>query len=170
MNGAAQERDIRRSPKRVCGFPGHLRVRNASAEEMRGFARLFADPDRSGWVTETIATGRARALVVERFTERIWVPLAWTVTAADGETALALRSEEYGKGLAHEALRAAIRVLRDEPFAALTACVVQGDVKVAKAFERAGFSPEGTCRFRGRLTVKYVRNLRGDCTPYNVWI
>ena len=116
MNGVAQERDIRRSPKRVCDFPGHLRVRNASAEEMRGFARLFADPDRSGWVTETIATGR-RSPRCGTVRGESRVPLAWTVTAADGETALALRSEEYGKGLAHEALRAAIRVLRDEPFA-----------------------------------------------------
>jgi RimJ/RimL family protein N-acetyltransferase len=170
MNGAAQERDIGSDSKRVCVFPGFLRVRNASDEELCGFPALFAEPDRGSWVAEAIATGRAKALVVERFAEKTWDPVGFTVTAPDGETALALRPHERRRGLAHEALRAAVRVLREEPFAELSACIDPGDTGSVRTFERAGFAPAGSCRFRGRPSTRYVRNLRGDCMPFNVWI
>ena len=65
--------------KRDSGFPGHLRVRTASAEERQGIADFFAGSDHAGWVEETLVSARARALVVERFAEGTWVPLGCTV-------------------------------------------------------------------------------------------
>jgi RimJ/RimL family protein N-acetyltransferase len=110
------------------------------------------------------------ALVAERFAERSWVPVGLTVTAADGETVLALYPGERGRGLAPEVLRAALRGLREEPFTELSAFIETGDARAATVFEKAGFAPAGSCRFRGRTSTRFVRNLRGDCTPYNVWI
>jgi GNAT superfamily N-acetyltransferase len=145
-------------------------VRPAAAAEVRQLTGLFADPERANWVKEALATGRAWALVVERFEGLTRVPLGFTVTAADGETALALHVGERGRGMARETLRAAIRVLREEPFTELSASIGADDARAARAFEKAGFSPAGSCRFRGRPSTRYIRNLRGDCTPYNVWI
>ncbi len=169
MNGARQNRDTRRSEKRTCSFAGHLRVSRA-ADEARSLAGLFEDPERRRWAGETLAGGRARALVIERFAGATWVALGFTVTASDGETALALRVEERGKGLAREALRAAVRVLREEPFSELSASIEPDDARAVRTFEQAGFAPSGACRFRGRPSTRYIRTLRGDCTPYNVWI
>jgi GNAT superfamily N-acetyltransferase len=123
------------------------------------------------WAAEALETGRARALVVERFEGPTVFPWGFRVeAAADGETVLALHVGERGRGLAHEALRAAIRVLREEPFAELSASIGEDDARAARVFEKAGFSPAGPCRFRGRLSTRYICNLRGDCTAYNVWI
>ncbi len=170
MNHAVQEQTGRRRAGRACGFAGHLRVRPATATEARQLAGLFPDAERACWAAEALETGRARALVVERFEGPTRVPLGFTVTAADGETVLALHVGERGRGLAHEALRAAIRVLREEPFAELSASIGEDDARAARVFEKAGFSPAGPCRFRGRPSTRFIRNLRGDCTPYNVWI
>lgn len=170
MDASLQERHGRKGAVRSCGFAGHLRVRPATAADVRQLAALFPDPERARWMTEAIATGRAWALVVERFEGLNRVPVGFTMTAADGETVLALHAGERGKGLAHEALRAAIRVLREEPFTELNASVGADDARTARVFEKAGFVPAGSNRFRGRSSTRYVRNLRGDCTPYNVWI
>lgn len=170
MSNAVQAQTGRRGAGRTCGFAGHLRVRPAAAAEAQHLAGLFRDAERAGWVTEALATGRTRALVVERLEGLTRVPLGFTVTAADGETALALHVGERGRGMAHEALRAAIRALREEPFTELSACVGVDDARAARVFEKAGFAPAGSCCFRGRLSTWFIRTLRGDCTPYNVWI
>lgn len=145
-------------------------MRPAAAAEAQHLAGLFPDAERAGWVTEALATGRARALVVERFEGLTRVPLGLTVAAADGETALALYPGERCRGLAHEVLRAAIRALREEPFAELSASIGADDARAARVFEKAGFTPAGSCRFLGRPSTRFIRNLRGDCTAYNVWI
>lgn len=170
MNHAVQEQTARRGAGRTCGFAGYLRVRPAAAAEARQLAGLFPDAERASWATEALETGRVWALVVERFEGLTRVPLGFTVTAADGETALALQVGERGRGLAHEVMRAAIRVLREEPFTELSASIGADDARAARVFEKAGFSPAGPCRFRGRPSTRFIRNLRGDCTPYNVWI
>ncbi len=170
MNHAVQEQTGRRGAGRTCGFAGYLRVRPAAAAEARQLAGLFPDAERASWATEALETGRAWALVVERFEGLTRVPLGFTVTAADGETALALHVGERGRGMAHEALRAAIRVLSEEPFTELSASIGADDARAARVFEKAGFAPAGPCRFLGRPSTRYIRNLRGDCTPYNVWI
>lgn len=170
MNNAVQAQTGRRGAGRTCGFAGHLRVRPAAAAEAQHLAGLFPDAERAGWVTEALATGRARALVVERFEGLTRVPLGLTVAAADGETALALYPGERCRGLAHEVLRAAIRALREEPFAELSASIGADDARAARVFEKAGFTPAGSCRFLGRPSTRFIRNLRGDCTAYNVWI
>lgn len=169
MNGATQRQTGRRGAARTCGFAGHLRVRHAADEE-RQFIGLFEDPERRRWAVETLAGGRARSLVIERFAGATWLALGFTVTAADGETALALHVGERGRGMAHEALRAALRGLREEPFTELSAIIETDDARTAAVFEKAGFAPAGSCRVRGRTSTRFVRNLRGDCTPYNVWI
>lgn len=170
MNGAVQQMDTKHSEKGACRFAGHLRVRPAASAEAKELAGLFADPGRGRWAAETLAGGRARSLVIERFAGATWRALGFTVTAADGETALALHVGERGRGMAHEALRAALRGLREEPFTELSAIIETDDARTAAVFEKAGFAPAGSCRFRGRTSTRFVRNLRGDCTPYNVWI
>jgi|GEM_PF-1144570 len=170
MNHPVREQTERRGAERACGFAGHLRVRPAAADEARRLAGLFPDAERARWVTDALETGRACALVVERFEGLTRVPLGFVVTAADGETALAIHAGERGRGLAHEAMRAAIRILREEPFTELRASVGADDARAARVFEKAGFAPAGPCRFRGRPSRRFTRNLRGDCTPYNVWI
>jgi len=170
MSSEAQARGAGRTEKRACGYPGHLRVRDASVLERRSLAGLFAESDRAGWVTEAFASARARVLVVERFAKGAWAPLGCTVTDTGGETALALFPHERRRGFAHEVLRAAVRVLREEPLNGLTACLGPDHEGLAGIFAGAGFTPAGTCLFRGRPSMQYVRNLRGDCTPYNVWI
>lgn len=170
MNRAMQENGQGRIGRMDGGFAGHLRVRRADPGEMRAFAVLFEDAERRRWAAETLAAGRALALVVERSAGRAWVAAGRIVTDAEGETAVAVDPGERGRGLAHEVLRAGIRVLREEPFTALTARIGPGEVRAAKAFEKAGFAPAGSCRFGDRPSMRYIRNLRGDCTPYNVWI
>jgi len=170
MNRATQESSPGCSGRMAGGFAGHLRVRSAAPGEMPDFAVLFEDPERRRWVVETLAAGGSRALVVERFAGRAWTPVGRTVTAADGETVMALDPGDRGRGLAHEVLRAAIRVLREDPCTHLSASIGADDAKAARVFEKAGFAPAGPCRFRGRPATRYLRNLRGDCTPYNVWI
>jgi len=170
MNRALQQSGPGRGEGKAGGFAGHLRVRRAGPGEMPAFAVPFEDAERRRWVAETLAAGRALALVVERFAGRAWVAAGRIVADADGETAVAVDPGERGRGLAHQVLRAGIRVLREEPFTALTARIEPGDARAAKTFERAGFAPAGSCRFGGRPSMRYVLNLRGDCTPYNVWI
>jgi len=170
MNGTMPESGAGRGGRTAGGFAGHLRVRVAAPGERPDFAVPFEDPDRRRWVVETLAAGGSRALVVERFAGRAWTPVGRTVTAADGETVMALDPGDRGRGLAHEVLRAAIRVLREDPCTHLSASIGADDAKAARVFEKAGFAPAGPCRFRGRPATRYLRSLRGDCTPYNVWI
>ncbi len=170
MSSAVQEQGAGRTADQALGFSGHLRVRKASAGEKPGLAGFFACSGHAEWVKETLAAARARILVVERFSEGAWLPLGYAVTDAGGEIALALQPDERGRGLAHEALRAAVRELREEPFAELTACLGPEDAGFFRIFGKAGFTPAGECLFRGRPSTRYVLNLRGDCTPYNVWI
>lgn len=170
MNREMQQSGPGRGETLAGGFEGHLRVRRAAPGEIPGFAVLFEDPDRRRWVAETLAARGSKALVVERFAGTRWVPVGRTVTDADGETAVALDPRDRGRGLAHEVLRAGVRVLHEEPFLHLSATVVTGDAGAARVFEKAGFTPAGPCRFRGRPATRWIRNLRGDCTPYNVWI
>ena len=170
MNGAVQQKDTKHIEKRARRFAGHLRVRPAASAEAKELAGLFADPQRGLRAVRALEAGRAMALVAERFAERSWVPVGLTVTAADGETVLALYPGERGRGLAPEVLRAALRGLREEPFTELSAFIETDDARAATVFEKAGFAPAGSCRFRGRTSTRFVRNLRGDCTPYNVWI
>ena len=170
MNGAVHERGDGRKGSRTCGFPGHLRVRDASPRERQSLAGLFAESAHSGWVAETLAAAGSMVLLVERFANGTWVPLGCAVTDVAGETALALCPDDRRRGFAHEVLRAAIRVLREEPFTQLTACLGPEHEGLAGIFARAGFAPAGSCLFGGRPSTRYVRNLRGDCTTYNVWI
>ncbi len=170
MNNAVQEQTGRRGAGRTCGFAGHLRVRPAAAAEAQHLAGLFRDAERASWVAETSSAEGTLALVAERFARTEWKSAGITVTAADGETVLALYPDERCRGLAHEVLRAAVRVLREEPFTELSACVGEDDARAARVFEKAGFAPAGPCRFLGRPSTRFIRTLRGDCTPYNVWI
>lgn len=170
MDSAVHERGAVRMGSRACGFPGHLRVRKASGAEMPWIAGLFAGSAPVGWVEDALADARARVLVVERFANGVWVPLGCTVTDAVGQTAVALCPDDRRRGFAHEVLRAAVRVLLEEPLTELTACLGPEHEGLAGIFARAGFAPAGTFPFRDRPSTRYVRNLRGDCTTYNVWI
>ena len=151
-------------------FRGHIRVREASAEEMKGFTGLFPDGERGWWVERALESRRTKVLVMENFEGRAWVPLGQAIVDAGGEMAVFLVPRFRGRGLCSAAIRAAVQTLRDHPLTVLTARVDEGDRAAAGAFERAGFVPSGRDASGDRPRVLYTFAMRGECMPFNVWI
>jgi hypothetical protein len=150
--------------------PGHLRVREAPAEERRGLERLFPDRDRVRWVSQTLQSDRAWALVVETWDNRNWAPLGFAIVDACGLMALCILPRYRGLGRSPAAIRASMQHLRQYPLAVLTARVGDADPAAAKAFERAGFVFSGQSVSAGRRERRYDFVIRDDCTAFNVWI
>jgi RimJ/RimL family protein N-acetyltransferase len=151
-------------------FRGHIRVREASAEEMKGFTGLLPDGERGRWVERALESRRTKVLVMENFEGRAWVPLGQAIVDAGGEMVVFLVPRFRGRGLCSAAIRAAVQNLRDQPLTVLTARVDEGDRAAAGAFERAGFVPSGRDASGDRPRVLYTFSMRGECMPFNVWI
>ncbi len=164
---------IRDCPRSLTGadlFAGHLRVRQYAAEERRGLERLFPDRDRSRWVMQTIRCGRAWILAVEIFENGKWVPLGHAIVDTGGQIALCILPRYRGRGLSPAAIRAVLHTMREYTLTVLTARVSEAEPAAARAFERAGFIFSGQSVSAGRIERLYSFSIRGECTPFNVWI
>jgi RimJ/RimL family protein N-acetyltransferase len=151
-------------------FTGHLRVREAAAEERKGLASLFQDWDRSRWVEQTLQTDRSWAPVVERFENKKWIPIGLAIIDATGQMAFGLLPRYRGLGFSSIAIRAALQYLREYTLTVLTARIGDTEPSVARAFERAGFVFSGQSVSAGRIERLYDFVIRGECSPFNVWI
>jgi RimJ/RimL family protein N-acetyltransferase len=151
-------------------FTGHLRVRKAAAEESEGLAILFPERDRSRWVEQALRSDRSWALVVEKFENRKWVPVGLAIVDAVGQMAFGLFPRYRGKGLSSAAIRAALQTLREYTLTVITAQIGDTERSAARAFERAGFVLSKESVSMGRLECLYRFVIRGECTPFNVWI
>jgi RimJ/RimL family protein N-acetyltransferase len=151
-------------------FTGHLRVRKAAAEESEGLAILFPERDRSRWVEQALRSDRSWALVVEKFENRKWVPVGLAIVDAVGQMAFGLFPRYRGKGLSSAAIRAALQTLREYTLTVITAQIGDTERSAARAFERAGFVLSRESVSTGRIECLYRFVIRGECTPFNVWI
>ncbi len=151
-------------------FAGHLRVRKAAAEESEGLAILFPERDRSRWVEQTLRTEKSWALVVEKFENRKWAPVGVAIVDVVGQMAFGLFPRYRGKGLSPAAIRAVIQAMREYTLTVLTARISDAEPAAARAFERAGFVFSGQAVSAGRIEFLYRFVIRGECTPFNVWI
>jgi RimJ/RimL family protein N-acetyltransferase len=169
-DAAAGSEGGKRGMPRADSFSAHQRVREATAEERRGLERSFPDRDRSRWVSQTLRSKRAWALVVETFENRQWVPLGHAIVDSGGLMALCILPRHRRQGRSPAAIRAALRYLREYPLSVLTARVGDAESAAARAFERAGFVFSGQAVSAGRVERRYDFVIRGECTPFNVWI
>ncbi len=167
---AAGNRGETRRLSRTDVFAGHLRVREVPAEERRGLERLFPDWDRGQWVSKTLQSDRAWALVIEIFDNRKWIPLGYAIVDAGGLMAFCILPRYRGLGRSPAAIRAALHYLREYPLAVLTARVDDAEPEAAEAFERAGFVLSGRTVSEGRIERQYDFVIRDEGTPFNVWI
>ena len=151
-------------------FTGHLRVREAAAEERKGLASLFPERDRSRWVEQTLQTDRSWAPVVERFENGKWVPIGLAIVDATGQMAFGLLPRYRGLGFSSAAIRATLQYLREYTLTVLTARICDTEPSAARAFERAGFVFSGQSVSAGRIERLHDFVIRGECTPFNVWI
>ena len=158
------------SVPRTGGLAGHLRVRKAAAGEGEGLATLFPERDRSRWVEQTLRTEKSWALVVEKFENRKWAPVGVAVVDAVGQMAFGLFHRYRGKGLSPAAIRAALQALREYTLTVVTARIGDTERSAARAFEQAGFVLSGQSVSEGRIEFLYRFVIRGECTPFNVWI
>jgi RimJ/RimL family protein N-acetyltransferase len=158
------------SMPRTGDFAGHLRVRKAAAEESEGLAILFPERDRSRWVEQALRSDRSWALVVEKFENRKWVPVGLAIVDAVGQMAFGLFPRYRGKGLSSAAIRAALQTLREYTLTVITAQIGDTERSAARAFERAGFVLSRESVSTGRIECLYRFVIRGECTPFNVWI
>lgn len=168
MGIAARERRDGKMPVRA--FSGHIRVREAFAEEMKGLTGRFPDGERGRWVERALESRQTKVLVMENFEGRAWIPLGQAIVDAGGEIAVLLLPRFRGLGLGSAAIRAAAQTLRDHLLTVLTARVDEEDRAAAVAFERAGFTPSGRDASGELARVLYTLTLRSECTPFNVWI
>jgi RimJ/RimL family protein N-acetyltransferase len=155
---------------RADSFAGHLRVREAAAEERRRLDRFFPDRDRSQWASRTLQSDRAWALVVEIFRNGKWVPLGHAVVDAVGRMVLCILPPFRGLGHSAAAIRSVLQHLRETPLAVLTARIGDAEPAAARAFERAGFVFAGQSVSEGRTELLYEFIIRDECTAFNVWI
>ena len=151
-------------------FRGHVRVRETCAVDKEGLAGRFPDGERRRWVEGALASSESKVLDLEIFEQRAWVLLGQAIADAGGEMAVLLLPRFRGLGFCCAAIRAAVQALRDHPLMVLTARVDEMDRAAAGAFERAGFAPSGRDASGERARVVYTLALRGECTPFNVWI
>jgi len=169
MKGIAEgERMERKAPGSA--FRGHIRVHETSAMDREGLASRFPDGERRRWVEGALASRQSTVLDMEIFEERAWVLLGQAIADAGGEMAVLLHPRFRGLGFCCAAIRAAVQALRDHPLMVLTARVDEMDRAAAGAFKRAGFSPSGRDALGERSRDVYALALRGECTPFNVWI
>lgn len=167
----AGNRDGACSMPRTGDFAGHLRVRIAAADESEGLAILFPERDRFRWVEQTLRTDPSWALVVERFEDRKWAPVGLAIVDAAGKMAFGLFPRYRGQGLSSAAIRAALQALREYTLTVITARIGNTERQAARAFERAGFVLSGEAvSTEGRIEYLYRFVIRGECTPFNVWI
>ena len=151
-------------------FTGHLRVREATAEERKEFASLVPERDCGRWVEQTVQSDRSWAPVVERFGNRRWIPIGLAMVDAKGQMAFGLLPSYRGKGFASAAIRAVIQYLREYPLTVLRACVDPEDLIMAEAYRRAGFVFSGRVVMRERILDSCILVLRQECPSFNVWI
>jgi RimJ/RimL family protein N-acetyltransferase len=166
----AGNRDGTCSMSRTGDFAGHLRVRIAAADESEGLAILFPERDRFRWVEQTLRTEKSWALVVEKFENRKWAPIGVAIVDAAGQMAFGLFPRYRRKGLSSAAMRAALQTLREYTLTVITARISDTERQAARAFERAGFVFSGHAVSAGRIEYLYRFVIRGECTPFNVWI
>ena len=169
MTGIAEEKSTdRKAPGSA--FRGHVRVHETSAVDREGLAGRFPDGVRRRWVEGALASRQSKVLDMEIFEQRAWVLLGQAIADAGGEMAVLLLPRFRGLGFCCTAIRAAVQALRDHPLMVLTARVDEMDRAAAGAFKRAGFSPSGRDALGERSRDVYALALRGECTPFNVWI
>ena len=169
MTGIAEERSMDRKAKGSV-FRGHVRVHETSAVDREGLAGRFPDGERRRWAEEALASRQSMALDMEIFEEGAWVLLGQAIADAGGEMAVLLHPRFRGLGFCCAAIRAAVQALRDHPLMVLTARVDEMDRAAAGAFKRAGFALSGKDASGEGARVVYTLALRGECTPFNVWI
>ncbi len=114
--------------------------------------------------------GRAWILAVENFENGKWVTLGYAIVDTGGQIALCILPRYRGQGLSPAAVRAVLQTMRDYTLTVLTARVSEAEPAAARAFERAGFIFSGQSVSAGRIERLYSFSIRGECTPYNVWI
>lgn len=151
-------------------FCGHLRVREASAEERRKFASRIPVRDCDRWVEQAFQHDRSRVPVVERFENGKWIPSGLAVVDPAGQMAFRLLPRCPGHGLMSAAIRAVISYLREYPLTALSTCVDPEDSVMAEAYRRAGFVFSGRVLMPERILDSYRLILRQECPYFNVWI
>jgi len=169
MTGIAEEKSMDRKA-RGSAFRGHVRVHETSAVDKEGISGRFPDGECRRWVEGALASRQSKVLDMEIFEERAWVLLGQAIADAGGEMAVSLLPRFKGLGLCSAAIRAAVQSLRNHHLTVLTARVDEGDRAAAGAFERAGFAPSGRDASGECTRVVYTLALRGECTPFNVWI
>jgi RimJ/RimL family protein N-acetyltransferase len=169
MTGIAEEKSADRKTQ-GSAFRGHVRVHEASAADKEGIEGRFPDGERRRWAGRALASGQSTVLDMEIFEGRTWVPLGQAIADAGGELAVLLLPRFRGIGLCSAAIRAAVQALRDLPLTVITARVDERERAAAAAFERAGFTPSGMDASGGCVWILYSLSLRGECTPFNVWI
>jgi hypothetical protein len=166
----AGHRGYTRSTPQADVFTGHLRVREAVADERGRLDCFFPHRDRSQWASQTLQSNRAWALVVEIFQSGRWVPLGHAVVVAGGQMILCILPRYRGLGRSAAAIRSVLQHIRQYPLAVLTARIGDAEPAAAKAFERAGFVLAGQSVSAGRIERLYEFVIRDECTAFNVWI
>jgi RimJ/RimL family protein N-acetyltransferase len=151
-------------------FRGHLRVREAAAEERKGLDGLFMERDRIRWVEQALRTDRSWALVVERFENRKWAAAGLAIVDAAGQMAFGLFPRYRGQCLSSTAIRAVLQYLREYALTVITAQIGNTERSAARAFEQAGFVLSRESVSTGRVECLYRFVIRGECMPFNVWI
>ena len=149
---------------------GHLRVREAVAEERTRLASLFPDRDRSRWVEHTLQADRSWVLVMERFENRKWVPIGLAIVDEAGQMAFGLLPRYRKLSFSSAALRAVLQYMREYTLAVLTARIGDAEPSATKAFERAGFFFSEQSVSSGQIERLYEFVIRGENSPLNVWI
>jgi GNAT superfamily N-acetyltransferase len=151
-------------------FAGHLRVRKAAAKEGKILAGLLMEQVRIRWVEHVLRTDRSRALVVERFESRKWGPVGLAIVDAAGQMVFGLLPRYRGQGFSSAAIRAALQYFRECTLTVITARIGDAEISAARAFERAGFVFSGQAVSADRIECLYRFVIRGESTPFNVWI
>ncbi len=119
---------------------------------------------------QTVRCGSAWILAVEVFENGKWVPLGHAIVDAGGQIALCIFPRYRGQGLSPAAIRAVLQTMREYTLTVLTARISDAEPAAARAFERAGFVFSGQSVSAGRIKRLYSFSIRGECTPFNVWI
>jgi GNAT superfamily N-acetyltransferase len=149
---------------------GHIRVHETPAGVREGLAGCFPDGECRRWAEGALATCLTTVLDMEIFEKRAWILLGQAIADAGGEMSVSLHPRFRGQGLCSAVIRAAVQALRDHPLTVLTARVDEGDRAAAGAFEQAGFTSSGRDTSGELARIVYTLDLRGECTPFNVWI